>query len=717
MVKKIGSIVLVSSLILGLFGSCVSANDSVNEAAAESVIETAGTESQTEEVPDQGKNQEQTADQNEECEWNVLLYLCGTDLESINGAATKNLKGIASALPQEGVNFLIETGGTQEWDPEDELGFEIANDKLQRWYYGEDGFVLVDEAEEACMSDDRTLTDFIRWAGENYSAKKNLLILWDHGGGSSKGLICDENYGFTIMPVYMLEEALREGGTHFDLVLTDTCLMASLEMCQALAPYADYLAASEEVMAGDGTNYGSWVQYLYDRPECSPVQLGKRMCDATQQYYAEKGDSSEYRFFTMSLIDLSKTDAVAEAFNRFMHEAADLVKDPGAFYEYAYQTHYAENYYLNTMYDLFDLSQRAESAGIPKEATHALQDAVEDAVVYNLRSDNHMYAHGLSVYYPMNNDGNDLDHFARTCKNPEQLSFLDSINLTWEAPAWVYEETDRHPQLDRSTYLVVPEAVCPEDGSAAYMTLESGEDAAVFLSYALYYRDKDSGVLYTLGESGNLIPEWDEETEKVRLRLGFDGTWATMEGKPLCMSIADETESYILYNVPVEIDGNTNQMRVLVDYEKYSLEEAPDAGTDEVTESADEPVQDDESVTDEEAAGNEEDDRTYELLGVWDGFDAHTGLPGRNVDPLSEIDGLEISLYDVVYSELLKKETDYISRLKTTLTKDSVIDEEELPSGEYLVRFVVRDVFNHTDYTDFVTVNWDGESLTYSLDS
>ena len=698
MVKKIGSILLASSLMLSLCSGYVSASDHVNETAVESVSETADTESLTETVQDQMENKNR--DQDQAYEWNVLLYLCGTDLESKYGAATQNLTGIASTIPQEGVNILIETGGTKEWDPEDKLGFEIANDKLQRWRYTEDGFVLVDEVEESCMSDGRTLTDFIRWAGENYSAKKNLLILWDHGGGSSRGLICDENYGFTIMPLYEMEEAIREGETHFDLVLTDTCLMASLEMCQALAPYADYLAASEEVMAGDGTNYGSWVQYLYDRPDCSPVQLGKRMCDSTQQYYAEKEDSDEIRSFTMSLIDLSQTDAVAEAFNKFMHEAAELVQDPKAFYEYAYQTNYAENYYLNTMVDLFDLSRRAENAGIPKEVTHALQDAVEDAVVYNLRSDNHMYSHGLSIYYPMSNNGYDLDHFARTCKNAEHLSFLDSINLTWKAPAWVYEETDRHPELDRIAYLSVPEAVCPEDGSGIYMTLTSGEDAAIFLSYALYYRDAESGVLYTLGESGNLIPEQDEETGRYRFRLGFNGTWPTMDGKPLCMSIADETEDYILYNVPIEMNDDTYQMRVMVDYGKYGLEEDPDAETEETTEAADASVED-------------EENGPYELLGIWDGFDAHTGLPGRNSIPLSEVDGTNIYLYDVVYSELSDEAADCIKSVETTITKDSMIDEEALPAGEYLIRFVARDVFNNAHYTDYVAVNWDGEAVSY----
>ena len=88
------------------------------------------------------------ADQDQECEWNILVYLCGTDLETSGGSATKNLVDIAATVPDDSVNLLVETGGAREWNSSDRLGIEIANDRLQRWYYGEDGFVLVDEAEE-----------------------------------------------------------------------------------------------------------------------------------------------------------------------------------------------------------------------------------------------------------------------------------------------------------------------------------------------------------------------------------------------------------------------------------------------------------------------------------------------------------------------------------------------------------------------------------------
>ena len=218
-------------------------------------------------------------------EWTVMIYLCGTDLESSpNQCATRNLQQIAQTVPVDSVNVVIETGGTQTWHTEEALGFEIANDRLQRWAWGKDGFSLADEQPEACMSHAETLSGFIRWSAENYPAKKYMLVLWDHGGGSNKGLICDEKYDMTIMPVFSLERALKEGGTHFDLILTDTCLMASLEMGQAVAPYADYLAASEEIMAGYGTSYDKWLQYLYDRPDCTGKQLGTQVCDLTQQF-------------------------------------------------------------------------------------------------------------------------------------------------------------------------------------------------------------------------------------------------------------------------------------------------------------------------------------------------------------------------------------------------------------------------------------------------
>ena len=84
--------------------------------------------------------------------------------------------------------------------------------------------------------------------------------------------------------------------------------------------------------------------------------------------------------------------------------------------------------------------------------------------------------------------------------------------------------------------------------------------------------------------------------------------------------------------------------------------------------------------------------------------------------PLSNLEGMSVGLYDVIYSSILNKEADQIVTAETTLTKDSVIDEEKLPAGTYLVRFVARDVFNNTHYTEFVQVSWDGETVSFDYE-
>ena len=127
--------------------------------------------------------------------------------------------------------------------------------------------------------------------------------------------------------------------------------------------------------------------------------------------------------------------------------------------------------------------------------------------------------------------------------------------------------------------------------------------------------------------------ESDEEQQICRYALGFDGTWPALDGKPLCMSIADETESFILYNVPVAMYGQDMMMRVLVNYEEPAAEES---------------------------------------------FD-------------------QIS--------------DYIESTQVEITEDTAIEREKLPEGSYLVRFVIRDVFNNTQYSQPVTLNWDGETV------
>ena len=44
-----------------------------------------------------------------------MVYMCGSDLESELGSATKDLEEMLAADLSEQVNVIIETGGTRQW--------------------------------------------------------------------------------------------------------------------------------------------------------------------------------------------------------------------------------------------------------------------------------------------------------------------------------------------------------------------------------------------------------------------------------------------------------------------------------------------------------------------------------------------------------------------------------------------------------------------------
>ena len=88
---------------------------------------------------------EETASE-EMADWTVMIYFCGSDLESLHGMATYNLKEMAGIHPEitieeflnqkhgtnypvqdpyhNHVNVVFQTGGCKEWHAKKDLGIE-----------------------------------------------------------------------------------------------------------------------------------------------------------------------------------------------------------------------------------------------------------------------------------------------------------------------------------------------------------------------------------------------------------------------------------------------------------------------------------------------------------------------------------------------------------------------------------------------------------------
>ena len=139
----------------------------------------------------------------------IMVYMCGTDLESRSGMATRDLAEMAKANIGSNVHVVVYTGGCSRWNNN-----IISTGKNQIYEVHSGGLKrVVDDDGNRAMTDPETLSRFIRFCGENYPANRNMLILWDHGGGSVSGYGYDETKRSSgSMTLDGINKALRTAG-------------------------------------------------------------------------------------------------------------------------------------------------------------------------------------------------------------------------------------------------------------------------------------------------------------------------------------------------------------------------------------------------------------------------------------------------------------------------------------------------------------------------
>lgn len=253
----------------------------------------------------------------------ILLYDCGSNLETYYGMATWNLYQVLAAEIPETVNFVVLTGGSDAWQTEAEYleGAEgvCLDGKNEIWVCSgrnaanaENGHgkmtLQTDMPEEiatSLLSEGETLRGFIDYAARKYPAQIYDLILWDHGGGPQYGFGMDDhdpNGG--IMSVGSIAKALKTSIVdRFDFVNFDACLMSSVEIVASLSEYADYLILSAETEPGYGQEYTTWLNALAKDPAMNGFDLSRLVVDAYVAFYENTETDGYGQAGTLAAID------------------------------------------------------------------------------------------------------------------------------------------------------------------------------------------------------------------------------------------------------------------------------------------------------------------------------------------------------------------------------------------------------------------------------
>ncbi|MCR5612038.1 MAG: peptidase C11 [Clostridiales bacterium] len=321
----------------------------------------------------------------------IMVYMCGTDLESKYGMATNDLNEMLHAeLNDDRVNVIVETGGTKQWK-----NTVISSSINQRWRVTNKGLKKLEELNKRNMTDPATLSDFINYCKKEFPANRYMLIFWDHGGGSLSGYGYDQNFSGS-MTLDKINKALKDGGTVFDFIGFDACLMATMETALVTEQYADYLIGSEETEPGCGWYYTNWLTELSKNTSISTVKLGKRIVDDFNDVCKKNnaGDAT-----TLSIIDLAEfAGTVPKAFAAFSTNVSELL-DGDEYSTVANARSGAREFGKSAGINHVDLVHLAMR--INTEEANRLVKALNGCIKYNRTSSSMANSYGLSIYFPL----------------------------------------------------------------------------------------------------------------------------------------------------------------------------------------------------------------------------------------------------------------------------------------------------------------------------
>ena len=601
--------------------------------------------------------------------WTVLVYMCGSDLESEAGLATENLVELTGSELGQNVNFVVQTGGASKW-----RNNVITAKKLERYVAEPEGIAFVEEKPLASMGATDTLADFISWGIKKYPADRTRLIFWDHGGGTLTGVCADELHAdkqgnIDTLTLPEMNKALKKANHHFDLIGFDTCLMATLETAQAVAPWGDYLVASEETEPGGGWAYDTWPAWLAQYPGMGADELARGICDS---YYYKCVNSYTDHIATLSVTDLSKIDALADAFDAASAEIFSATADVSKWRVIAQGAMRTENYGGNTqsqgytdMVDLGNLMQNTDSVLAPHAGN--VIAALDDAVVYSVNGRDHMNAHGLSVFFPLAMNDEVFNRYEEITDeitgNVAYLQFLavkygNYNKIDWSKKGVSKKEQQKVEPVAASDYKIKFKQSVDSDHHLR-LSFTKGFDSVASVRFQMGRYDTDDSAYWPFGSDNNINSDWDAGV----FTDNFDGTWLAIDGNFVNAQLVNETEDYNLYAIPINLNGERSNL----------------------------------------IAAWRFDENRFEVLGAYDGIDENSGMGAKRIHMLQQGDKVAplFNVTDIATGDAVEIELTTIE-----WKNDLTITDTDLGDGDYLYRYEIEDLFGNITYTDPVLMHY-----------
>ena len=608
--------------------------------------------------------------------YTLMVYMCGSDLESEDGAATSDLEEMKKATIANELKVIIFAGGTKDWKTSG------LKDKKNQIIQVENGEIKVIEnnVSKNYMSHPDTLTYFIDYVFKNYKSDRYGLIMWDHGGGAISGFGYDENNPNEedTLSLSEMKTVFSKYKNKFEFIGFDACLMSNFETAYVLKDSAKYLIASEETEPGTGWDYTAILNQLSKDTSQDTVELGKKIVDS----FIKDNDTFFGDDATLTIIDLSKINKVYEKYEEFLKELKkEKFNSKG--YRTVSKTLNKTKAFAEGDIDTIDLIDFAKNMQL--KSSNKLIDAVNDSVVYHKTIGYLENANGLSIYFP----NEELEYYDNMYKLYKKIGFSNTyINIINEYANILYGGYKGSYRVNKKTYkrdLNLKKSdwydkEIQEDSSKIYKESKLSEedlkikekngkyyihlsdekwDNVADLGLSLWY---DTGKGYIdLGLDTNY--EIDDDNNLI---VDFDNTWVCINGYIVNYEVFERSETYEKGRIPALLNGEEVNLIVISD-EKHPSGYVVGA----------QPV---------DSYGD-------------------TSLYSKGYTKIKEGDKIEFIADFYKYNG--DYEESYVISDKITVDKDGLqVGYTDIDEGKYYLYYVFTDVFNNIYYTDSMEVNY-----------
>lgn len=378
-----------------------------------------------------------------QAEWTILMYVCGSNLESQQGEATEDLEEIRSVSGQPSdVNIVVQAGGSKKWSS---ALSSVANASFRnRFHISNKKYVKDSQETKVNMGLASSLQDFVKWGLETYPADKVGFVYWNHGGAIT-GACFDEQFSEDGLDPAEMIEGISGGKSaagysdKFEFIGYDCCLMQFQDLAGLNAPYAKYQVASEESEWGLGWSYDKWVDDLYagkSTEEVLTALVDGFVADTNAlypQYYGEASDQ------TQSFVDLSKWSAYESAWESMSQTLNTAVTNWDTFANVLSSgTKYGDYYDL---FDIGDFITNMRKSSYKNNATlmsklNSVEIAYNDLVVYEDHGAAAGNSSGLALFAPVSGYPLTTDDYSESVTTLSTWRQLCVNKGNWYSGGW-----------------------------------------------------------------------------------------------------------------------------------------------------------------------------------------------------------------------------------------------------------------------------------------